>query len=316
MRRVRIVSLAVLLAGALVVVGCGGDAPESEKTAGEVKIAGSSTVYPISTAIAEEYQKRHPNVSISVSSTGTGGGFSNFFCEGKTDINDASRPMTNSERELCRENGVEPVEFRVATDALTVVVNNANDWADCMTVEELRTVWRPDDPARTWSDVRGDWPNREIELYGAASTSGTFDYFTEVIMGEAGAHRSDYQPTEHDNVIVQAVSGSKYAMGYFGYAYYSQNTDRVKAVAIDDGDGCVKPSLTNAQEGRYTPLSRPLFIYAAKSSLRNQNQVGAFVKYFLRKSTSELIEQVGYVPVNESVKRDNLERLEEIRTER
>lgn len=307
--------LSVILALSLTffVGACGGgqDAGTGEETlSGEIKIAGSSTVYPISTAVAEEYQKRHPNVSVSVSSTGTGGGFGNFFCRGKTDVNDASRPIKDSEVQQCRRNGVEPVELRVATDALTVVVNNANDWAQCMTVEELRRVWRPDDPARTWSDVRADWPENKLELYGAASTSGTFDYFTEVIMGEEDAHRSDYQPTEHDNVIVQAVAGSKHAMGYFGFAYYSQNTDRVKAVAVDDGDGCVEPSLKNAQAGKYTPLSRPLFIYVSESALRDQPQVRDFVRYYLEKSATKLIEQVGYVPVTESIMRRNRDRIE------
>ncbi len=305
------VIFALMLAMFLGACGGGQDAGQSEqKLSGEVKIAGSSTVYPISTAVAEEYSKRHAGVDVSVSSTGTGGGFENFFCEGKTDINDASRPIKDSEVKACRENGVEPIELRVATDALTVVVNNDNDWAQCMTVEELRTVWRPEDPARTWSDVRSGWPNKEIELYGAASTSGTFDYFTETVIGEEDAHRSDYQPTEHDNVIVQAVSGSKHAMGYFGFAYYSQNTDRVKAVAVDDGNGCVKPSLQNAQDGDYTPLSRPLFIYVSKASLQNKKQVRDFVRYYLEKTSTKLIEQVGYVPVNDPVKQENLGKLE------
>lgn len=279
---------------------------DAQQFSGEVNIAGSSTVYPIATAMAEEFRKQHPNVSIPVSSTGSGGGFSNFFCPGKTDINNASRPIKPTELKQCYDNGVTPIELRIATDALTVVINKDNDWAECMTTDELKQVWRPNDPAQTWSDVNPDWPNEEIELYGAASTSGTFDYFTETIMGEEDAHRSDYSATEHDNTIVQGVAGNENAMGYFGFAYYSQNKDKVKPVAIDSGNGCVKPSLETAASGDYKPLARPLFIYPAKSSLQNKSQVRAYAKYFVKKSTSSIISQVGYVPVNRDTMLKNL----------
>lgn len=287
-------------------------AVQSQELSGEVKIAGSSTVFPIATAMAEEFRKIHPNVKIPVSSTGSGGGFSNFFCPGKTDINNASRPIKPEELKHCYDNGVNPVELRVATDALTVVVSKNNDWVDCMTPKQLKKIWRPNNPAQTWSDVNPDWPDREIELYGAASTSGTFDYFTETIMGEENAHRSDYSATEHDNTIVQGVAGSKYAMGYFGFAYYSQNPDKVKAVAIDDGDGCVKPSLETAANGSYTPLARPLFTYPSTSSLKNKPHVREFVKYFIKNSSQDIVAQVGYVPVNRDTMLKNLGKISNV----
>ncbi len=213
----------------------GGPAPgEAGDLSGEVAIAGSSTVFPVAEAVAEEFQKDHPDVEVSVQSTGSGGGFQNFFCPGQTDLNNASRPMKDEEKELCEENGVEWHEINVATDALTVVVNNDNDFAECLTVGELEQIWGPD-AAEQWSDVHDAWPDEEIERHGAAETSGTFDYFTETIMGEEGAHTSDYSPTEQDNLIVQGVQGSEYAIGYFGFAYYSGNPDQVTAVAIDDG---------------------------------------------------------------------------------
>jgi len=281
-------------------------AVQSQELSGEVQIAGSSTVFPVATAMAEEFRKIHPDVQISVSSTGSGGGFSNFFCPGKTDINNASRPIKPEELKQCYDNGVNPIQMRIATDALTVVVNEENDWADCMTPKQLKKIWRPNNPAQTWSDINSDWPDEEIELYGAASTSGTFDYFTETIMGEEDAHRSDYSATEHDNTIVQGVSGSKHAMGYFGFAYYSQNPDQVKAVAIDNGNGCVKPSLDTASAGEYKPLARPLFIYPSQSALQNKSQVREFVKYFVKNSTQDIVAQVGYVPVNRDVMLKNL----------
>ena len=225
-------------AGALGVVGLAGctqstdESGDAETLSGTINIAGSSTVFPVAEALAEEFQRSNPDVTISVQSTGSGGGFANFFCPGKTAFNNASRPMKDEEKETCRDNGVEWFEMNVATDALTVVVNNDNDWAECMTVSELERIWQPD-AAETWSEVNEAWPDEDIERHGAAETSGTFDYFTETIMGEEDRHTSDYSPTEQDNLIVQGVQGSQYAIGYFGFAYYSSNPDQVKAVAID-----------------------------------------------------------------------------------
>jgi phosphate binding protein len=212
----------------------GGPAPgEAGDLSGEINIAGSSTVFPLAEAVAEEFQKKHDDVDLSIQSTGSGGGFQNFFCPGKTDFNNASRPMKDEEKQLCNDNDVEWVELDVATDALTVVVNNDNDWANCLTVDELKQIWGPD-AASKWSDIYDEWPDQDIERFGAAETSGTFDYFTETIMGEEGAHTSDYQPTEKDNTIARGVTGSRWAIGYFGFSYYYNNPDQLTAASIDD----------------------------------------------------------------------------------
>lgn len=276
---------------------------------GEIAIAGSSTVFPIASAVAEEFQAEHSDVNISVQSTGSGGGFQNFFCKGETDFNNASRPIKQEETDLCSENGVEYVELNVATDAVTVVVNNEADFVDQMTVDELAQIWQPD-AATMWSDVRDEWPDEEIQRYGAAETSGTFDYFTEAIVGEEGAHTKDYQATEDDNTIVQGVSGSRYAIGYFGFSFFVNNEDAVKAVAIDDGDGPVEPSLETAKSGEYSPLSRPLFTYPSKSSL-GEEHIAEFARFFVEQSANtELIaDQIGYVPNTEENMQAELEKL-------
>ena len=275
----------------------------------QVNIAGSSTVFPIAEAIASDYTQRNPTVNVSISKTGSGGGFSNFFCPGMTDLNNASRPIADEEVQQCADNGIEPVEFVVGTDALTVVVNPEADWVDCVTVDELRQIWKADG-AETWSDVRDDWPDEEFELFGAATVSGTFDYFRETVIGEEANHRGDYSATEKDRTIVRGVQGNEYAMGYFGFAYYSENPDSIKAVAIDDGEGCVEPSLETAKEGTYQPLSRPLFTYASKESLANDT-VRDFVRFYIEKAATDLVSDVGYVPITEETRDENLNRLEE-----
>jgi phosphate transport system substrate-binding protein len=206
---------------------------------------------------------------------------------------------------------VTPVEITVATDALTVVVNNELD-VDCITVEELRRLWSAEDQPTTWSDVNADWPDRELELYGPTDASGTYDYFIESILGEEGpGHRQDYSATEQDRTIIQGVEGSENAIGYLGFAYYSQNTDRVKAVGIDDGSGCVEPSLENARTGEYTPLSRPLFTYPRQEALAEEH-VAEFARFWLENSTSEEIiaNEVGYVPLSDDAQSEAVERLE------
>lgn len=295
-------------AGATALAGCSGG--NGGGLSGSVKVAGSSTVYPISSAFAEEFQKKHSNVDISVSSTGTGAGFSNYFCVGKTDINDASRPIKDSEVQKCKSNDVNPVEFQIATDALTVVAHPEADFLDCLSFDELREIWGPGNPPQKWSDVRSEWPDKTMNLYGPSSASGTFDFFTEHVMGEEGKHRSDYQGTEKDNVIVQGVSGDKYAMGYLGFAYYVDNKDKLKGVPIKspDSGNCVKPTFESAKAGKY-PLSRPLFIYVAKESLK-EKAVREFVEYYLKNSSSEIVRQVGYVPVTEETKQQNLDKFD------
>ena len=324
-RRAALTSIAG--AGAMALAGCtsasndagSGDGSESgsesdgsgsQSLSGDISIAGSSTVFPLMTAIAEDFQAEHSGVNVDISSTGSGGGFSNYFCVGETDFNNASRPIKGSEQSLCSDNGVEYVELIAATDALTVVVNNDNDFANELTVDQLRQIWQADG-AQLWSDVNSEWPDEEIERYGAAETSGTFDYFNEAVLGEAG-HTDDYQATEQDNTIVQGVRGSEYAIGYFGFAYYFQNPEQVTAVGIDDGNGPVKPSLETASNGEYTPLSRPLFTYPSISSL-GEEHVAEFARYFVEQTTNEEIvaNDVGYVPATDETQQEQMQKLED-----
>lgn len=265
-------------------------------------------MFPVTEAIASAFSEENPTVNISLSKTGTGGGFGNFFCAGRTDINNASRAIADAEVEQCGSNDITAVEFQIATDALTVVVNPDADWVDCLTVEELREIWRADG-AQQWSDINEDWPDEEFELYGAATTSGTFDYFNEAIIGEEENHRSDYHATERDRTIVQGVQGSEYAMGYFGFSYYSENPDSIKAVSIDNGDGCVEPSIDTAMSGEYTPLSRPLYIYVAKESL-TKSAVQDFSRFYMKQAATDLVSDVGYVPITEENRDENLKKLD------
>lgn len=304
----QLTTVAAILA-TLLAAGCVGGEDGGDGLTGEVRIAGSSTVFPISEAVAEEFSRENPGVQIPVQKTGTGGGFENFFIPGKTDINDASREIKDSEIQDALDNGVKPVEFTVATDAITVVVHPENDWAQEMTQEELRQIWRPNDPAQTWSDVNPEWPDEEIQLYGPTSASGTFDYFTEAIVGEEGASRSDYQGTEQDNTIIQAVARDQYAIGYLGMAYYLENQDRVSAVAIHNGEQYVTPSIETAKSGEYRPLARPLFIYVNMDSLQRP-AVEEFTRFYLEQTDSSLISQIGYVPLTADDTQANLEKLQ------
>jgi phosphate transport system substrate-binding protein len=279
----------------------------SDGGSGDIVITGSSTVYPVTLAMAEEYQREN-DVNISVDSTGTGGGFENHFIPGNSDINGASRPISEEEQQATEENDVTPIEFEVARDALTVAVNNEADWVDCMSFEELAAIWEPEG-AETWAEVNPDWPDEPFELYGPASTSGTFDWFTENVIGEPGSHRPDYEGTEEDNIIVQGIEGSEYALGYFGYAYYQENEEAIKGLEIDGGDGCTEPTLENAQEESY-PMARPLYVYAAEESLQDST-VADFMRYFIENSSSELVSEIGYVPVNEELVEENLSTLED-----
>ena len=303
--RLALVAALVAVVTGAVFWGCGGGS--GDRLSGQVEIAGSSTVYLLAQAAAEEFSKLHPRVQVSVNRTGTGGGFSNWFIPGRTDINTASRPIKESELQKCKKNGVTPIELPVAIDAVTVVTNPKADFVSCLTMDQLKEIWGPDNPPQKWSEVRSQWPGEDLELYGPASTSGTFDFFTERVMGEEDAHRGDYQATEHDNTIVQGVEGSRYALGYFGYAYYSKNKERLKALKIDGGEGCVEPSLETAQDDSY-PLSRPLYIYVNEKSLEKP-EVRAFVEFFIRKSATDLVSQVGYVPVTEEIKNENLRKI-------
>jgi phosphate transport system substrate-binding protein len=279
----------------------GGDntTESSEQLSGAIEIDGSSTVGPLVTAAAESFQAEQPDVRVTVGISGTGGGFERF-CAGETDISNASRPIKEDEEvPLCQEAGIEYTELRVATDALTVVVNPENDWAECMTVEQLAKAWGPDSEGKvkSWSDVDPSFPDEPLTLAGAGTDSGTFDYFTDAINGEEGASRSDYTASEDDNVTVRAVESEKGAMGYFGFSYYEQNQDSLKALEIDGGEGCVAPSVETAQGGEYTPLSRPLFIYVKNESLQRP-EVKGFVQYLLDNAQT-VAEEALFIPLND-----------------
>lgn len=259
----------------------------------EIRIDGSSTVYPVSLAVAEEYQILNPDARVIVAFSGTGGGFKKF-CAGETDVSDASRPIKQSEIEACAEAGIDFIELPVAADALTVVVNPENDWASCVTTDELHQIWRPGSSVTTWRDVRPEWPEREIVLYGAGTDSGTFDYFTEAVNGDVGAIRTDFFPSEDDNVLVQGVEGNVDAMGFFGYAYYVEAQGRLKALEVDAGNGCVAPSPEAIETNTYTPLSRPLFIYVNAERLDTNPALAEFVAFYLSEDARPLIADTGY----------------------
>ena len=259
----------------------------------QIRADGSSTVYPITQAVAEEFTARNPNIRVVVAFSGTGGGFKKF-CRGETDIQNASRPIRPEELEVCQENGIQFIELPVAYDALTVIVNPKNTWAACLKTSELKAIWEPGSTIQRWSQIRQGWPNQPLRLYGAGADSGTFDYFTEAIVGKAKAIRTDYQPTEDDNVTIKGVAGDTYAMGFLGYAYYEENKDKVKAVAIDHGKGCVLPSRETVLDGTYQPLSRPLFIYVNVKSL-DRPEVQAFVDFYLSPAARRAIRSTGYV---------------------
>jgi phosphate transport system substrate-binding protein len=275
---------------------------------GAVSLDGSSTVFPIAEAVAEEFQIANPNVRVTVGFSGTGGGFERF-CGGETDLSNASRPINPTETEACAAAGIEFTEIPVAWDGLSVVVNPSNDFAACLTVPELRRIWEPGSSVRTWRDVRPDWPAEEIRLYGPGTDSGTFDYFTEVVTGEVGAIRPDFQASEDDNILVQGVAGDRYALGYFGYAYYTENADRLKLVQVDGGSGCVTPSDATIADGTYAPLSRPLFVYVNHDALVRP-EVHAFVTFLLTEA-STLVPSTGYHPLSDEEYRDALARVEE-----
>ena len=269
---------------------------EGSGLSGSIDVRGSSTVYPLMRSFAEEFSEAHDDVVINTTSTGTGAGFADYFCAGTSDFNNASREIRPPEVEQCESNGVEYVRLTLATDAITVILNNDADFVDCLTVDELASIWR-DGGAQRWSEVRDSFPDEPISRFGAADTSGTFDYFTTNIIGEDGAHTTDYQATEQDNNIRAGVEGDKYAIGYLGFSYYYSNPDAVKAAGVDSGDGCVQPSLETAASGAYDVLSRPLFTYAAKSALA-RDHVAEFARYAVQRSTdrSLVADEVGYVP--------------------
>ncbi len=264
-----------------------------------IKVDGSSTVFPITEAVAEEFGKTGGGKVI-VGISGTGGGFKRF-CRGETDISDASRPIKQKEVDACREGGVQFIELPVAYDGLAVVVNPRNTWVDYLTVEELKKIWEPgaQGAITKWDQVRGGFPAEDFQLFGPGTDSGTFDYFTEVINGKAGSSRGDYTASEDDNVLVEGVASSKGGLGYFGLAYYEENSDRVKVVPVKGKGDAVAPSQDTVLNGSYAPLSRPLFIYVNKDALKTNPLVAKFVRYYLE-NAAVLSEEVGYVPLPQS----------------
>ena len=268
-------------------------APKALSQNSIIEIDGSSTVFPITEAMAEEFMAENPGSRITVGVSGTGGGFQKF-CAGETVISNASRPIKDEEAAICAEAGIEFLEIPVAYDALTVVIHPDNTWAREMTVEQLKMLWEPsaEDAITRWNQLDESWPNEEIALFGPGTDSGTFDYFTDEIVGEEGASRADYTASEDDNVLVLGVSRDPNALGYFGMAYYLENEDSLDAVAVDG----VYPTPENVENGSYTPLSRPIFIYVNKNSLSENEQLRAFVEYYLN-TAEEIVPEIGYVPL-------------------
>ena len=307
MRVVRSISPCLAIAVVVLATACGGGRDESadegaatsapaSDLSGRIEADGSSTVGPLTTAAAERFQRANPDVKITVGVSGTGGGFERF-CRGETDLSNASRPIEDDEKAICAREGIEFAEFQVANDALTIVVNLQNDWAECLTVEELKKIWEPGSKIDNWNEVRQGFPDESLRLAGPGTDSGTFDYFTDAVVGEEGASRSDYTASENDNVIVQAVSGERGALGYFGFSYFEENQNRLQAVAIDGGDGCVEPGVATAQDGTYTPLSRPLFVYVKTESLQRP-EVEAFARDLLD-NAKEIAEAAQFVPLTD-----------------
>ncbi len=276
----------------------------------EVRIDGSSTVYPVTEAVAEEFQKSKKGaIRVTVGISGTGGGFKKF-CRGETDISNASRPILAQEMEACKAAGIDYIELPVAFDALAVVLNPQNNWAEVLTVEELKKIWEPAAQGKitNWKQVRPDWPDAKLSLYGAGADSGTFDYFTEAVVGKAKASRGDYTASEDDNILVQGVSGDKYALGFFGFAYVHENPGKVKtAKIINPQTGkAVEPSMEHVIDGSYQPLSRPLFIYVNRKAA-DRPEVAEFVDFYLVKG-AELAREVGYTPLPAEAYKVALER--------
>jgi len=295
-----------LVAGAatlsLALAACGGgqtaDGSGSEGGAsGSVAVDGSSTVFPLSDAAAELLSEENPDIQVSVGAAGTGGGFE-VFCQGQTDISDASRPIEEDEVKACEEGGVEYTELRVALDALTMVVHP--DLAvDCLTTEQVIELWEPGSKITNWQDLDPSFPDQGISLFGPGTDSGTYDYLAADVIGdESETTRDDYEASEDDNVLVQGVSGTEGATGYFGYTYYEENQDSLKALAIDDGEGCVEPSAETASDGTYTPLSRPLFIYVNSAEYGDNEAVKAYVDYYIG-NLAEIAEIAQYIPLND-----------------
>lgn len=290
--------------GLIAVLGCGPREAGrgTDNLTGAITIDGSSTVAPISEAMAEEFGALHPGVRVTVGTSGTGGGIKKFLNK-EIDIADASRPIKKSEAEVAAANGIKFIELPIAFDGLTVVVNPANTWVDHLTIEELRKIWAPGSKVRLWSEVRAGWPAREIKLYGPGPDSGTFDYFTDVVNGEEGVSRDDYAASEDDNFLVTGVAGDEAALGYFGFAYYESNQEKLNAVpVVNPSTGkAVAPTVENIESGDYAPLSRPLLLYV-RQDVTERQEVTEFVRFYLSKEAAQFIREVGYISLPDEVR--------------
>ena len=292
--------LVIMMSLALVIGACGNKkeqkdgGTEAVKLTGNISIDGSSTVFPITEAVAEEFRVSQPDVQVTIGVSGTGGGFQKFS-RGETNISNASRPIKDTEIAACAENNVTYIGLEVAYDGLAVVVNPENTWVDSFTVEELKKIWEPAAQGKImkWNQIRPEWPNEEIHLFGPGTASGTFDYFTEAINGKSGTSRGDYTASEDDHVLVQGISGDKYALGFFGLAYYEESKDKLSLIGVNNGKEVVKPSLETVSNGTYSPLSRPMFIYVNSTSIKHP-EVIEFVNFYLD-NAGELSEDVGYI---------------------
>lgn len=295
--------MAVITVSALAVAACGGNQDNGsdggDALSGSVAVDGSSTVAPLSQAAAALYAEEQPDVNVTVATSGTGGGFEKF-CNGESDIQDASRLIGEDEIAACESNDINYAELIVANDALTVVVNKDNDWVDCLTVEQLNAIWEPGSTINNWNEIDPSFPDQTLALYGAGTDSGTFDYFTDAINGEEGASRTDYEPTEDDNVTVQGVAGSEGGMGYFGFTYFEENAEQLKALEIDGGDGCVAPSAETVQDASYTPLSRGLYLYVSDVATERE-EVTSFMNFYIE-NIDTIVEEAQYVPLTDEQK--------------
>jgi len=304
---------ALVLGAALFLSACGDggsdETPAADQTpqlSGSIEGDGSSTVFPITEAVAEEFRKVQPDVDVTVGISGTGGGFKKF-CNGETDFSDASRPIKDEEKTACADKNIQYVEFQVAFDGLSVMVNPDNEFVDCLTVAEIKSIWAPGSAIKNWKDVRSGFPDKPLTLYGPDTDSGTFDYFTEVINGKAKDSRPDYTASADDNALVQGVAGDSDALGYFGFAYYEENQDKLKLLGVDGGSGCIKPSRQTILDNTYTPLSRPLFVYVRKDALERP-EVQGLMRFYLENGKT-LVDEVGYVEVPDSVYQEGLAKL-------
>lgn len=300
--KIRILSISWVIFVTLLAVSCGSKnesgGGNGETLQGGIKIDGSSTVYPITEAIAEEFRIDQPDVRVTVGISGTGGGF-NKFGRGEIDINDASRPIKEQEAAECKRNNIDFVELKVAFDGLVVVANKENSWLNEVTAADLKKIWEPEaqEIVTRWNQINPAWPNEEFHLYGPGIASGTYDYFTEVIVGKSGSSRGDYTASEDDNVLVQGIAGDRNGLGFFGLAYYEENKDKLKLVGVDGGNGTILPTLETVKNGSYKPLSRPVFIYVSGQAIKRP-EVVKFVEFYLENAAA-LVQDVGYIPLSD-----------------